>query len=190
MPFKRRFNVYTCNVQEPESSQKKTTEEVFFDMINAYEDAIFRFLYFRVNDRATALDITQDTFTKTWLYLSRGKTIEYPEAFLYRAAKNALIDYYKKSKSSSLDSLMDAGFDPGSFAVTDEVLRQDDIQTVRTILDTLDEDSKQIMFLRFAEEKPIEEIATLYGKSVNAMTVQIHRIVKKLRGRYTDSQTQ
>jgi len=188
-PFKPLYSVYTCNVQDPESSQKKT-EEVFFDMINAYEDAIFRFLYFRVNDRATALDITQDTFTKTWLYLTRGNTIEYPEAFLYRAAKNALVDYYKKSKSSSLDSLMDAGYDPASFAVTDEVLRQDDIQTVRTILDTLDEDSKQIMFLRFAEEKPIEEIATLYGKSVNAMTVQIHRIVKKLRGRYTDSQIQ
>lgn len=85
---------------------------------------------------------------------------------------------------------MEAGYDPGSYAVTDEVLRQDDIQTVRSILDTLDENDKQIMFLRFAEEKPIEEIATLYGKSVNAMTVQIHRIVKKLRGRYTDTQTQ
>lgn len=175
-------------MQDSESSQKKT-EEVFFDMINAYEDAIFRFLYFRVNDRATALDITQDTFTKTWFYLARGKTIEYPEAFLYRAAKNALVDYYKKSKSSSLDSLMDAGYDPGSYAVTDEVLRQDDIQTIRTILDVLDEDSKQILFLRFTEEKPIEEIATLYGKSVNAMTVQIHRIIKKLRGHYTETQT-
>lgn len=186
-PFKQVFCVYTCNVQDSESSQKKT-EEVFFDMIQTYEDAIFRFIYFRVNDRATALDITQDTFTKTWLYLSRGNTIEFTEAFLYRSAKNALVDYYKKSKSSSLDSLMDAGFDPGTYAVTDEVLRQDDIQTVRTLLDTLDEESKQIVFLRYAEEKPIEEIAALYGKNVNAMTVQIHRIVKKLRSRYNDSQ--
>lgn len=153
-------------------------------MVKAFEDAIFRFLYFRVQDRAVALDITQDTFTKTWIYLSKGKTIEYPEAFLYRAAKNALIDYYKKSKTSSLDYLVSAGFDPGSHAVTDEVLRQDDIQTVRALLDNLDEESKQIMFLRFAEEKQIEDIALLYGKSVNAMTVQIHRIIKKLRSRY------
>ena len=175
--------MYTCKVQDADSSQRKT-EEDFFDMVKAFEDAIFRFLYFRVQDRAVALDITQDTFTKTWIYLSKGKTIDYPEAFLYRTAKNALIDYYKKSKSSSLDYLMDAGFDPGTHAVTDEVLRQDDIQTVRTLLDDLDEESKQIMFLRYAEEKPIEDIAVLYGKSVNAMTVQIHRIVKKLRGRY------
>lgn len=153
-------------------------------MVKAFEDAIFRFLYFRVQDRAVALDIAQDTFTKTWIYLSKGKVIDHPEAFLYRTAKNALIDYYKKSKSSSLDYMMSTGFDPASHAVTDEVLRQDDIQTVRTLLEDLDEDSKQIIFLRYAEEKPIEEIAVLYSKSVNAMTVQIHRIVKKLRGRY------
>lgn len=149
--------------------------------MEAHEDAIFRFVYFRIRDRALALDITQDTFTKTWMYLAAGKTIEYEEAFLYRAAKNALIDHYKKAKSASLDILMDAGYDPGSSASVDEVMRNDDIDTVRGLLDLLDEDSKQIIFLRYAEEKPIEEIAALYGKSTNAMTVQIHRIIKKLR---------
>lgn len=172
---------------ENESSQRKT-EDLFFEMVKKYEDAIFRFVYFRVQNRAIALDITQDTFTKTWLYLSRGKTIDYPEAFLYRAAKNALIDYYKKSKSSSLDSLLEDGFDPGSKDAVDEILRQDDIQTIRSLLETLDEENRNIIFLRYAEEKPIEEIAKLYKKSTNAMTVQIHRIIKKLRAEYSDIQ--
>lgn len=179
--------MYTCNVSEYQSSQRKT-EDLFFEMVKSYEDAIFRFVFFRVQNRSVALDITQDTFTKTWMYLSRGKTIDHPEAFLYRAARNTLIDYYKKAKSSSLDSLIDEGFDPGSKADIDEIFRQDDIQTVRSLLDTLDEESKQIIFLRFTEEKPIEEIASLYGKSTNAMTVQIHRIIKKLRSQYTELQ--
>lgn len=153
-------------------------------MVDQYQDAIFRFLYFRVSNRAVAVDITQDTFTKTWTYLAGGKTIEYPEAFLYRAAKNALIDYYKKEKSGSLDTMMESGFDPASHKDTDEVLRNDDIERVRALVETLDEESKQIIFLRYTEEKPIEEIATLYGKSVNAMTVYIHRIIKKLRTKH------
>ncbi len=174
------------------SSQDKTDplqdkETLFLDMVSTYQDAIFRFLYFRVSNRAVAVDITQDTFTKTWTYLANGKTIEYPEAFLYRAAKNALIDYYKKEKSGSLDTMIESGFDPGSHKDTDEVLRNDDIESIRTLLDTLDEDSKQIIFLRYTEEKPIEEIAALYGKSVNAMTVYIHRIVKKLRSTYNET---
>ncbi len=179
-------------MQSSQSSQGKidpqqpSTETVFLEMVNTYQDAIFRFLYFRVGNRATAVDITQDTFTKTWGYLAGGKTIDYPEAFLYRAAKNALIDYYKKEKAGSLDTMLDAGFDPGSDKDTDEILRSDDIAEVRSLLDTLDEESRQIMFLRYTEEKPIEEIADLYGKSVNAMTVHIHRIIKKLRALYSE----
>jgi RNA polymerase sigma factor (sigma-70 family) len=64
-------------------------------------------------------------------------------------------------------------------------LRQDAIKDVRALLEHLDEESRQIIFLRYTEEKPIEEIAELYGKSVNAMTVTIHRIIKKLRTLYT-----
>ncbi len=171
--------MYTCNMDRDESSKDK--EQHFFDMVERNQDAIFRFIYFRVTNRAVALDITQDTFTKTWLYLASGKTIEHDEAFLYRTARNAVIDFFKKSKSASLDTLMEAGFDPGSSNTVDEVFRGDDIETVRVLLETLDEESQQIIYLRYTEEKPIEAIAELYGKSVNAMTVRIHRIVKKLR---------
>ena len=186
----RAICVYNCKNPMDESSTMQTSnsadkEQQFFDMINAFQDAIFRFLYFRIQNRAVALDITQDTFTKTWLYLSSGKTIDHEEAFLYRTAKNALIDYFKKAKASSLDSMMEAGYDPGSSKAIEDVFKNDDIETVRKVLNTLDEESKQIIFLRYAEEKPIEEIASLYGKSVNAMTVHIHRIIKKLRNRYT-----
>lgn len=166
------------------NGSSKDKEQHFFDMVETYQDAIFRFIYFRVTNRAVALDITQDTFTKTWLYLASGKTIEHDEAFLYRTARNATIDYFKKAKSASLDTLVEAGYDPGTNKAVDEVFRGDDIETVRSLIETLDEESQHIIFLRFTEEKPIEEIANLYGKSVNAMTVRIHRIIKKLRSSF------
>ena len=115
------------------------------------------------------------------MYLSAGKDIDYPEAFVYRTAKNAVIDFYKKSKSSSLDSMTEAGFDPDSTETTDTIFKNDDISMVRGLLEELDEESRQIIFLRYTEEKPIEEIAAMFGKNANAMTVRIHRIVKKLR---------
>jgi RNA polymerase sigma-70 factor, ECF subfamily len=193
---KMHWYVYTCKVKDHESSveqtspieNKETLESYFFNMMQTHQDAIFRFLYFRVTNRSVALDITQDTFTKTWVYLSSGKTIEHEEAFLYRTAKNALIDYFKKAKSSSLDALMDSGYDPGSSKDIDTLFKQDDIDTIRKLLDKLDEESKHIIFLRYVEERSIEEIANQYGKSVNAMTVHIHRIIKKLRGRYNEIQ--
>lgn len=182
---------------EPTQSSNKQTEQLktnqeleayFLDLFERFQDPIFRFLYFRVQDRTIALDITQDTFTKTWLYLSKGNTIQYEEAFLYRTAKNALIDYFKKPKAYSLDMLAEEGFDPESHTAVETILKQDDIATIQSLMKDLDEESRQIVYLRFSEERSIEDIAQLFGKSTNAMTVQIHRIVKKLRGAFTDTQ--
>lgn len=176
-------------MRSSESSQKmeigtndcQDKENQFLDIVNQYQDAIFRFLYFRVNNRAVAVDITQDTFTKTWIYLNSNKKIAYIEAFLYRAAKNALIDYYKKQKADSLDTFLENGYDPVAEEEFDSTNRTDDTKMIQKIMENLDEESKQIIFLRYTEEKPIEEIAKIYGKSTNAMTVKIHRIITKLR---------
>lgn len=163
-------------------------QALFSKLFEEYQDAIFRFALFRVGSRHIALDITQDTFVRLWGHLTKGGAIEHEQAFIYRIAKNAIIDYYKKSKSSSLDSLLDIGFEPETNAHVDEIFKNDDIKTVQSLLEELDEESKQIIFLRYTEEKPIEEIAELYGKTANAMTVRIHRIIQKLKSRYNDTQ--
>lgn len=181
-------------MSKSESSQKKTDlrkqkmdkEAFFLEMVNNFEDAIFRFIYFRVSNRAVALDITQDTFTKTWVYLSSGRDIDYPEAFLYKTARNAVVDHYKKHKSSSLDSMIDEGFDPETNKDIEEIHRSDEIDEIRNLLEELDEEDRHIIYLRYTEEKPIEEIAELYDKSTNAMTVHIHRIIKKLKESFKD----
>lgn len=167
-------------------SSEQDQHALFHKLFEEYQDSIFRFVFFRVSNRQTALDITQDVFVRLWGYLAKGGAIDHEQAFVYRIARNAVIDYYKRSKSSSLDDMMESGFDPESNMHTDEIFRNDDIKTVQLLLEELDEESKQIMFLRYTEEKPIEEIATLFGKTTNAMTVRIHRIIKRLKGRYED----
>lgn len=163
-------------------------QALFSKLFEEYQDAIFRFTFFRVGNRHIALDITQDTFVRLWRHISKGKTIDHESAFVYRIAKNAVIDYYKKSKTFSLDSMLENGFDPETNVHTDEIFKNDDIKTVQDLLEDLDEESKQIIFLRYTEEKPIEEIADLYGKTTNAMTVRIHRIIQKIKGRYNETQ--
>lgn len=163
-------------------------QALFSNLFEEYQDAIFRFAFFRVGNRSIALDITQDTFVRLWAYISKDKNIEHEKAFVYKIAKNAVIDYYKKSKTFSLDILIEGGFDPETTMHTDAIWKNDDIKTVQNLLDDLDEESKQIIFLRYTEEKPIEEIASIYGKTTNAMTVRIHRIIQKMKGRYNETQ--
>jgi RNA polymerase sigma-70 factor (ECF subfamily) len=168
----------------PENEQ----QTLFSKLFEEYQDAIFRFVLFRVSSRSVALDITQDTFVRLWGHIAKGGNIDHEQAFVYRIAKNAVIDYYKKSKSSSLDDLLEGGYEPETNMHVDEILKNDDIKMVQGLLEELDEESKQIIFLRYTEEKPIDEIAIQFNKTANAMTVRIHRIIQKLKSRYNETQ--
>lgn len=164
-------------------------ESLIFSLVEQYQDPLFRYVYFRTSNRALAFDIVQDVFAKTWQYLAEGKTITSHEAFLYRVAKNAVIDFFKKKKSVSLDSLEESGFEPST---TDEITtheKMSDLTLLQKLVEGLDEESKQIILMRFIEERPIEEIARAFGKTTNAMTVKIHRVITQLRSRYEQYDT-
>ncbi|MEI6022545.1 MAG: sigma-70 family RNA polymerase sigma factor [bacterium] len=168
---------------KPDQSSQ-SVEDNFFDLFETYQDAIFRFVLFRVKNRALATDITQDVFTRVWQYLAGGQKIDHPQAFLYRTARNAVVDYYKRSKTYSLDDLVTEGFEPEVDTTNDAIFKQDDIASVQKLLEELDEKSKQIIFLRYAEERSLDDIAELFDKTPNALAVQIHRIIEKLRKSY------
>ena len=93
----------------------KNTEimEQFTKAYDELSDAIFRHCWFRIGDRERAKDLMQETFTKSWQYISRGEKVDNLKAFLYRVANNLIIDEYRKKKELSLDNLMVEGFEPG-----------------------------------------------------------------------------
>lgn len=172
---------YTDRSPKPEVDK----ETYFFSLVQQYQDKLFRYSYFRTNNREVATDIVQDIFMKVWKYMAAGKSIEHEEAFLYRIAKNSVIDFFKKRKSLSLDFLEEKGFD---MAATDDTMRtaekNADLEHLTDLIDTLDEDQKQLLLLRYGEEKSLDEIAMIYQKTPNAIAVRIHRIISKLQERH------
>lgn len=146
-----------------------------------YGDAIFRYCFFQTRSRELALDMSQDTFTKTWEYLNRGNDIENIKAFLYRVAKNIIIDYRRKKKSSSLDELLDEGFDYEE--EEDEMERQEtsfEAKQAVLALDDLKDQDKEILTMRFIDSLSVKEIAQKLGMTENNISVRIHRGLQKL----------
>lgn len=163
--------------------QEKWSQDLEKDFLAAYDehsDALFRHCLIRVRDREVARDIVQETFSKTWTYLSEGKKIEYIRAFLYRVANNLIVDGSRKKKSSSLDAMMeDDGFEP-----QDETLRNPaDIPAARealVMLKSLDEIYRTAITMRFIDEMSPREIAHALGVSENVVSVRIHRGIERL----------
>ncbi len=161
-------------------------EKVFMESYEEFSDAIFRYSLFQTSNREIALDITQDTFTKTWQYLQKGEEVENIKAFLYRVAKNLIVDHRRKKKSSSLDEIMEAGVD---FTEEENVLgekeknfdKEKDRQKLLKTIEKIDEKYKEILLMRYVEEMSIKEISEILDKSQNHTSVMIHRGVEKLK---------
>ncbi|MBP9669542.1 MAG: RNA polymerase sigma factor [Candidatus Pacebacteria bacterium] len=155
-------------------------QEQFLAAYEEYSDIIFRFCVLKVSNREIAIDLMQDTFTKTWEYVAKGERVDNWKAFLFRSANNAIIDYYRRKKSTSLDALTeDSGYVPVSEDMDAEEAAQ--VAEAHRALVHLPEEFREVVSLRFVDGLQPKEIADLLGLSTNIVSVRIHRGVEKLR---------
>ncbi len=168
-------------------------EKIKQQYLEYYDDlspALYRFFVFQTSNSHVASDLLQDTFFKTWEYISQGKPIKNLKAFLYQVARNTLTDYRRKKKSESLDSLTETGLDfQSSVDILEEQSTEDDVRFVIDNFKILDEEQKQLITLRFIEEKSIKEIAEIFEERPNTISVKIHRALEKLKNHITASKT-
>lgn len=158
--------------------EQKNTE--FIRAYDDYGDDIFRFTYLKTGNRDTALDITQDTFTKVWeYYVENDNSVGHMRGFLYQVARNLIIDHYRKKTSGSLEQLSETGFDPAS--EEREILDDFEISEAMDIINDLDPKYRDLIIYRYIEDLSIKEIAEITGDAENTISVRIHRGLEKVR---------
>lgn len=159
---------------------KQQAEKLFLETYDEHADAIYRFCYFRLFHREKAEEVAQEAFTRTWEYLAEGKEVENIRAFVYRVAKNIITDYFRKKKESSLDELLEQGFDTS----LEDHTRWSDIldgANVIRVINGLDEKYREALILRYVNDLPVKEIAGLLDETENAVSVHLHRGLKQVK---------
>ncbi len=138
------------------------------------------YAFFKVNNRAVSQDLVQDVFMKTWVYLVKGGKIETMKAFLYHILNNLIVDQYRKHKTSSLDDLLEKGFEP---SVSDHrrVFDISDGKVASLLIQRLSDKYRKVMNMRYIKCLSLEEIAILTSQSRNTVAVQIHRGLSQLK---------
>lgn len=165
------------------SDERKSIIQDFIKTYDQYSDKIFRHLYFRIRDREKALDLMQETFTKTFLYIKDGVKVDNIQAFLYKVATNLMIDDAKKNQKYrivSFDQLEEDGFAPG-IDNTAELKRKIDAETVLSKLGQIPPQYQAVIVMRYVDELSPKEIAQTLGETENSIRVKIHRSLKQLR---------
>ncbi|MBI5913546.1 RNA polymerase sigma factor [Candidatus Azambacteria bacterium] len=160
-----------------------TQGKEFMALYDRYSDSIFRFMLFKVSNRETAWDLTQDCFFKTWQHIANDKkAISNTKAFLYTVARNLVIDHWRAKEKHATVDIEAASYviDDGNDVHREAVLRDEGRYLLR-LLKNLPEESREILTLRYTDGLSFEEIAAIAGKSNIAVRVHTHRALKKLR---------
>jgi len=154
-------------------------EQAFTIFYNRYKIKIYRFIYFKVSNEEKADDLTNDVFMKVFRYLRDGEDIENFQAFLYKTARNLVIDFYRTRKNEV--SLEDAKEVEADIDISKEVDDKIKIQTINKYLSSLNPEYIKVVQLHFFDELSFKEIAEITGDSEGSVRMRAHRGMNQLK---------
>jgi RNA polymerase sigma-70 factor, ECF subfamily len=154
----------------------------FAGLYDRYVDTVYRFLYYRVNDRALAEDFTSETFLRA---LRRIGTISYQGrdigAWFVTIARNIVLDHVKSARHR-LEVSTGEAVEGREFAQSTEaaVLQTLDAERLMAAVGQLGDEQRECVSLRFIQGFSVSETAAAMGKNDGAIKALQHRAVRKL----------
>lgn len=164
-------------------------QKEFEAAFEAYNDELFRHASMRLKDRDRALELTQECFLKVWEYAQKGEQIRDLRPFLYRTLRHLIIDEYRRKKAVSLEAMTADSEDPSIEALLppdetntlEAAVERFDGKRALEALQELSDPYREAISLRYVQGLSPKEIGEIVGESENAVSVRIHRGLKKLR---------
>ena len=160
-----------------------------------FRQRLLNFIRSRVNRIEDAEDILQDVFYQFSRVNDIINPIENISAWLYRAARNRIIDHRKKKKDEPLPALYDEDNDEYIFdEIADiiygeeatpetEMLRSLVFEEIQTAFADLPEEQREVFQMAELQDYSVKEIAEKTHTPVNTVLSRKHYAVKFLRKR-------
>jgi RNA polymerase sigma-70 factor (ECF subfamily) len=156
--------------------------EGFGLLYDRYVDVVFRYLYHRVGDRATAEDFTSETFVRALRRIDslsfQGRDVG---AWLVTIARNIVLDHVKSSRyrlEVSTADMRDA--DRATDGPEEAVLQRLTNAELMAGVAQLSDDQRECLVLRFMQGLSVAETAAAMGKKDGAIKALQHRAVRRL----------
>jgi len=162
--------------------------EAFGKLYDRYVDHVFRFIFYRVNDRALAEDFTSETFLRA---LRRISTINYQGrdigAWFMTIARNIVFDHTKSARFRLEMTTAESVETPDTEASPEHAVLAHLTNTrLLSAVNELGEEQKECIVLRFLHGLSVAETAAVMGKNDGAIKALQHRAVKRLASMLAD----
>ena len=166
------------------------TTNNFSKIYDTHITEIYRFFYLRINIREVSEELASETFFKFWEY-NKNKSDDYiknSRAFLYKIARNLLIDYFRKNNSQKqtipLETFDESTNLPHSLidnSVRETLELEEKQNQIRQALSKINALYADIIVYYFIEGLDSKEIAWILDKKENNIRVLVHRALNTLK---------
>ena len=162
-----------------EAAQKDPAR--FAELYEINFERVYAYAVRRMGNRAEAEDLTADVFQHALANLKRFEWRGIPfAAWLFRIAANLISDRWQRSGREVAD---DSGQIESAQVSPVEIEEVERRATLYRLVDTLPEEQRRVVVLRFVEQKSIKEVAKQIRKTEGAVKQLQFRALSNLRAR-------
>ena len=155
---------------------------------------LLNFIRRRIDDEGEAEDVLQEVFYEFIEAYRLMKPIEQAGAWMFRVARNRIIDWFRRKKPTSLSEPVRAEGEDGSLLLEDSLPSKDagpEAAYARTLLleeleaaiDELPEEQREVFIAHELEGRSFKELSAETGVSVNTLLSRKRYAVLHLRRR-------
>ena len=161
------------------------------------------FIRYRISNPADAEDLLQDVFLQFSRTLENPEPIEKVSSWLYTAARNRIIDFYRKKKAApfssfaqSSDSDEDTLLEPFDFLQSDSSSPAEEYtkklfwQALEEGLEKLPMEQRMVFEMHELQGISFNDIQDITGEPLKTLLSRKHYAVKKLRAHLADFYTE
>lgn len=155
--------------------------EAFAVLHDRHWEAIYNYVYYRVNSAAEAEDITSEVFVrmveKIDRYQRKGKPFL---AWLYTIARNIVIDFYRSNERTPTLEPLDENLATNDNDPAEAANRSLIVNCLRRALRRLTELQRDVIVGKFIEGRTNKDLAAVLGRTIGAIKSIQHRALASL----------
>src|SRR5579884_1622348 len=159
----------------------KGSGEAFGQLYTIYVDRIYNYIYYKTGHSSDAEDLTEQVFIKAWEAIRRFRFEGKPfAAWLFKVARNVVIDHYRTRKSNSdLSEVISAIAHEGD---TEDLAQwRASAQLLMSTIRRLTDEQQQVILLKFIDGMDNTEISATMGKKEGAIRALQYRALLALQ---------
>ncbi len=145
--------------------------------IEANLNALVRFAYYRVNDRAEAEDMVYEAVLRL---LENSNKVNDARSYLFRIVYNLIQDNYRQGHHVTVPC---DGIDVAE-ADENDMLDQEEINRINRLLDALPPNEAEVVRMNVVDELSFVEISRMIGAPQTTIKSRFYSGMKKLKQKY------